>query len=424
VPAQRDDPTLDLWIERLAFGGDAVARHGGRVVFVPLAAPGDHVLADVVARRTDWLRAEVRRVVSPGPHRVAPRCPVFGTCGGCQWQHVAPEAQWDAKAAIVREQLARLGGLHDVDVRPVRAAPQAWGYRARITLVPDGRRLGFRRGRSRQLVEIADCAIADPVLSDHLSAARTWAATLRTAPARVTLARAPEGVAMVATLATRPAPRDVDATEHLLAATRSIRGAVLAGAGARVVVGDPALRVEIEPGLALEVPADAFTQVHSAANLLLVAAVLEASGAGPGTRALDLYCGAGNFALPLARRGAEVIGVERSPVAAEAARANAARLGLDATFHCDAVAPFLARWPGNPVDLVVLDPPRAGAPGVPGSLARLRPARVIYVSCDPATLARDARALAAAGYRLARAQPIDLFPQTYHVETVAQFVLT
>jgi 23S rRNA (uracil1939-C5)-methyltransferase len=199
---------------------------------------------------------------------------------------------------------------------------------------------------------------------------------------------------------------------------------VLIGPGTRVVVGDPGLRVLVEPDLALEVPADAFTQVHEAANLLLVAAVLEASRVGTGTRALDLYCGAGNFALPLARRGAHVVGVERSPVAVGAAQANAARLGLPATFHCAPVEALLARLPPDPLDLVVLDPPRAGAQEVSGMLTRRRPARVVYVSCDPATLARDARAFASDGYRLARVQPIDVFPQTYHIETVAQFVLT
>jgi 23S rRNA (uracil1939-C5)-methyltransferase len=192
----------------------------------------------------------------------------------------------------------------------------------------------------------------------------------------------------------------------------------------RLVAGDPHLRVAVEPDLALEVPADAFTQVHPAANLLLVAAVLELGAFRPGMRALDLYAGAGNFALPLARRGVEVVGIERAAVAVDAARANAARLGLEARFVCQAVASALARLPPGPLDAVVLDPPRAGAAEIVGPLAARRPTRIVYVSCNPATLARDARALAARGYRLGRVQPIDVFPQTYHIETVAEFVLT
>jgi len=203
-----------------------------------------------------------------------------------------------------------------------------------------------------------------------------------------------------------------------------VRGAILAGGDGRHVVGDPHLRVAVESDLAVEVPADAFTQVHPEANLLLVATVLELGAFRAGLRALDLYCGAGNFTLPLARRGVHVTGIERAAVAVAAARANAGRLGLDPIFVCDAVEPALARLAPSPLDVVVLDPPRAGAAEVMEPLAARRAARLLYVSCDPATLARDARALVGRGYRLGRVQPIDLFPQTYHVETVAEFVLT
>jgi 23S rRNA (uracil1939-C5)-methyltransferase len=419
-----DDRALDLAIERLTYGPDALAHHAERVVFVPFAAPGDRVRARVVERRRDWLRAEIHDLLAAGPERTAPRCPVFGRCGGCQWQHVTPGAQLAAKAAVVAEQLARIGGLRDVDVRPLRAAPAAWHYRARITLRAEGRRLGLQGARSRELVEITECAIADPVLVAALDAARGWAAAVRTAPVRVTLARVPGGVVLAAVLGTPPTPVDIAATERILAADARVRGAILAGGGVRHTVGDPHLRVRVEPDLALEVPADAFTQVHPDANLLLVATVLELGELRAGVRALDLYCGAGNFTLPLARRGVHVTGIDRAEVAVDAARANAARLGLSPVFVCDAVGPALARLPPSPLDLVVLDPPRAGAAEVTGPLAARRAARLLYVSCDPATLARDARTLVGRGYRLGRVQPVDLFPQTYHVETVAEFVLT
>jgi 23S rRNA (uracil1939-C5)-methyltransferase len=420
-----DDPPLDLAVERLTYGPDALAHHGGRVVFVQLAAPGDRVRARIVQQRRGFLRAELADVVRPGPDRIAPRCPVFGHCGGCQWQHVATTAQRAAKRELVAEQLARLGGLRDADVRPTRAPADAWGYRARITLLADGRRLGFRRARSHALAEIDECAIADPVLVAHLGVARAWAAAVRTAPLRVTLAAAPGGVVLAATLRARPSELDVVATEDILAGASTVRGAVLTGGGERRVVGDPDLRVPVERDLVLEVPADAFTQVNPGANLLVVATVLELGTFRTGEHALDLYCGAGNFTLPLARRGVDVIGVERSPVAVAAARANARRLGLaSARFTCDAVAAALAQLPSTPVDAVVLDPPRGGAADVAGPLALRRAARIVYVSCDPATLARDARTLVAAGYRLGRVQPLDVFSQTYHVETVAEFVLT
>ena len=415
---------LELVVERLTYGGDGLAHHDGQVVFVPYVAPGDRVRARIVERRPGFARAELCDVVGEGHARTAPRCPLFGRCGGCQWQHLATPAQRAAKTAIVAEQLARLGGLRDVDVRPARSGDDAWGYRARITLLVEGRRLGFRRARSHALVEIDDCAIADPALVAHLGIAREWVARLRAAPNRLTLARAADGVVLVADTRRSPGPTDVEATEDLLARHASVRGAVLSGTGARIVVGDPHVPVPLEPDLQLEVPADAFTQVNPSANLLLVATVLELAGGVAGWRVLDLYCGAGNFTVPLARRGADVLGIERSEPAVAAGRANAARLGIPAArFLRGAAAPELARLPAEALDLVVLDPPRAGAADVVPLLVARRPRRVVYVSCDPATLARDAGVLVAGGYRPGRVQPIDLFPHTYHIETVAEFVL-
>jgi len=414
---------LVLDVERLTYGPDALARCGGQVVFLPYAAPGDRVVAEVVARRRGHLRARVQRLLAPGPARVAPACPAFGVCGGCQWQHLALEAQREAKRAVVIEQLRRVAGLRDPAVPPVRPAPAPWAYRARITLAAEGRRLGYHRLRSHALVEIDACPIAEPVLAAHLGAARAFADALRAPLVRVTIAAAPGGVVLVARTAARPGPADRAATERLLVAQPSVRGAVVTDGEVRLVVGDPTVRAPLEPGLAIEVPADVFTQVNPAANQLLVATVVGLVGAAP--RVLDLYCGAGNFALPLARRGARVRGVERDAAAVAAARANAARLGLlGATFVAADVATALAAEPPGSADAVVLDPPRAGAAPALGALAALRAPRLVYVSCDPATLARDIRALAAHGYRLGRLELLDLFPQTYHVETVAELQLT
>jgi 23S rRNA (uracil1939-C5)-methyltransferase len=418
------DSPLVLSVERLTFGFDALAHHAGQVVFVPWAAPGDEVEVDVVERRRGYLRARLRRVRTPGPDRVPPPCPAFTTCGGCQWQHLAVDAQRAAKTALVAEQLARLGGLRDVPVLPIRAVPATLGHRARITLAVEGRRLGYHRARSHTLVEIDACPIAAPAVDAHIAAARRWVERLRAVPERVGIAATAGGVVLTAMGGVRPGAADVRATETLLAEEATVRGAVLTGGGARLVVGDPRLRVLVEPDLALEIPADAFTQVHPDANLLLVATVLELGAFAAGERVLDLYAGAGNFAMPIARRGAVVTAIERSAVAVAAARENAARLGLAVTAVEDDVAAALAALPAGAWDAVVLDPPRAGAAdAVPHLLAR-RPARIVYVSCDPATLARDARALVAGGYRLVRAQPVDLFPHTYHVETAAEFRLT
>jgi 23S rRNA (uracil1939-C5)-methyltransferase len=412
---------LTLDVERLTYGFDALAHRDREVVFVPYGAPGDRVEAEIVERRRGWARARIAAVAEPGPARVLPGCRWFPVCGGCQWQHVAPAAQRDAKAAVVAEQLARIAGLRDVAVLPTLPSPADWAYRARVALVVEGRRAGYHRARSHALVEVDACPIADPVVSAHLEAARGLVGALRVALARVAVVAVPGGVALVASASARPGPADRDATEGFLARQATVRGAVVAGGGARLVVGDPTVRVSLEPGLDLEVPADVFTQVNPGANRLLVETVVAFA---TGERVLDLYCGAGNFALPLARRGAVVHGVERDPLAVEAARANAARLGFAATFTAaDATAALAALTPGG-VDAVVLDPPRAGARDAVPEIARLGPRRVVYVSCDPATLARDARTLAQRGYGVVRVQPVDLFPQTYHVETVAEFCLT
>jgi 23S rRNA (uracil1939-C5)-methyltransferase len=290
------EPPLVLDVERLTFGFDALAHHGRQVVFVPYAAPGDRVAADVVERRPGYLRARVSAVLAPGPARTPPACPHFATCGGCQWQHVAADAQREAKRAIVAEQLARVAGLRDAEVRPTLPSPRDLGYRARVSLVVEGRRAGYHRARSHALVEVDACPLAEAVVSDHLGAARAWIAALRAPVRRVTVSAAPGGVALAAVAAARPGPADQAASEALLVRTASVRGTVLTGAGARQVAGDPSVRVELEPGLAVEVPADAFTQVNPEANRLLVATVLELGAFRAGERVLDLYCGAGNRA--------------------------------------------------------------------------------------------------------------------------------
>jgi 23S rRNA (uracil1939-C5)-methyltransferase len=411
-------------IERLTYGPDALAHHGRCVVFVPFAAPGDHAAVRVDERPHGYVRAHVERLLAPGPARVEPFCPVFGACGGCQWQHVGVDAQRDAKRAIVAEQLARLGGLRDVDVPPTRAAGAGRAYRSRITLAVDGRRLGYRRARSHALVPIDDCPIAVPPVAAFVPAAAAWVAGAAPVLASLAIAEGRHGVVVVAEVAEPLDDAVRDAAEAWRASRPELQGLVLRG-DTRLVLGDPTVSVPLEDDLTLVAPADVFTQVNAEMNPLLVTAVLEAAAVAPGAIALDLYCGAGNFALPLARRGAVVHAIDDERPAIDAGRANATRTGIaDVRFECADVAAALARLPRGHLDVVVLDPPRRGARFAVAPLARLRPARIVYVSCDPATLARDARALAAAGYRLLRAQPLDCFPQTHHVETVAEFRLT
>ncbi len=415
---------LTLTVEQLTYGVDALARHDQQVVFVPYGAPGDRVLARVIEARRDYQRAELMRVQVAGPDRVLPGCGYFPRCGGCQWQHVAPAAQRVAKQALVAEQLRRVAGIETPLVLPTRSAEADWHYRARLSFPIEGRRLGYHAAGSHRLVEVASCPLGESVLSTHLALLRTWVGALRVALRRVTIAAAPGGVVLVASTVTRASRVDVSVTEQLLADHAAVRGAVLTGGGTRLTVGDPRVTVQLEHDLALEVPADVFAQVNPAANRLLVATVIEWADVQPGQRVLDLYCGAGNFTLPLARRGAKVYGIERDPLAGATGADNAARLGVrDASFHTASVRDALLHPPWAP-DLIVLDPPRAGAREAVPRLAALRAPRMLYVACDPATLARDVRALRTHGYELVRVQPIDLFPQTYHIESIAELRLT
>lgn len=421
-PAVPDAFTVD--VERLTYGPDALAHHEHCVVFVPFGAPGDRAEVLVNERRRGYVRARPTRLVTPGTARVTPFCEVFERCGGCQWQHVASAAQREAKRSVVVEQLARLGGLREVDVRPVHAAADR-AYRARITLAVEGRRLGYRRLRSHELVEVTACPIAADAVSAHIPAAAAWIA--RDAPrlTSLTIAAAPRGVVLVGEVVGPPSDAEREAVKAWRTSQPEVQGIVLHARRYRLVLGDPLIHVPLGNDLHLEVPADVFTQVHPVLNPLLVATVLEYAAVAPGAHAFDLYAGAGNFALPLARGGAAVLALEASKLAVAAGRANATRAGIAAVrFERGDVPVALARVPRGPLDVAVLDPPRQGAATALAPLVGHRPARIVYVSCDPATLARDARILAGHGYRLMVAQPFDLFPHTHHVETVAAFQLT
>ena len=383
---------LELDVGPVAHGGICVARHEGRVVFVRHALPGERVLARITEERSRYARADAIEVLTPSADRVEPPCPYAGPgrCGGCDWQHATLPAQRQMKAAVVAEQLRRLA-RYDVDV-VVEELPGAsdglgWRTRVRFAVAGDGR-LGLHRHRSHEVEPVDRCLIAHPLLEQVGAEHRSWPG-----------AQAVEVVAAVGTGETATVVSPADA----------------AGDGMDTVVHERA------GGRTWQVHGTGFWQVHPAAADTLLAAVQTFARVQPGERVVDLYAGAGLFAGGLAAsagpRG-RVLAVEWDRAAAADARHNLADLPQVQVLRARVSPPVLRR--SGPVDVVVLDPPRTGAGGaVVDAIARLGPRAVVYVACDPASLARDVAAFDGQGYDLRGLRAFDLFPMTAHVECVA-----
>ncbi len=380
TPSEADECVVR--IHALAAGGDGVGRGPeGRVVFVPFTAPGDRVRVRLDRVRQRHAHGSVLEILEPGPGRVTPPCPVFGRCGGCAWQHLDYAVQLEAKGGIVRDALERIGGLEQTGAPEIHSSPQPYGYRGRVRVSVEKGRTGFRRRGSRELCPVEHCAVRTAALGRELA---------------LLSARAPER----------------DGEWELAAAGEATRAVALARRqGERLVHEVGPERVATSPGV--------FFQAN--ALLLETLAGRVAECAGEGGRAVELYAGAGLFTLPLSRRFKALLAVEGNAAAA----ADLARNLADAGAHHVAVqaAPVeaaLRELDGEAPDVLVLDPPRTGLPrGGAIRLAAVAAKRIVYLSCDPATLARDLRTLGEAGYTLRSVEVFDLFPQTPHVETLA-----
>jgi 23S rRNA (uracil1939-C5)-methyltransferase len=413
-------------IDSLAHGPHGIARIDGKVHFVRHAAPGDEVEIEVEEDHRTYAYARATRVVTPGAVRREPPCEYLPRCGGCPWQHVAYDAQAEAKEAAVRDLLARLGGIDPKVVRPIVRAPAELGYRRRLSLRVDGREVGFLEGASHDLVPVERCLLGQERLHGAIPLARAFVAALATRVNRVEVVATGDDdrIALVAQADGEQVASDAEVGEELLRREPRLAALVLRGRGYRRLWGDDRVRVPLVDGDEMWLRAGDFSQVSDHGNAELIRIVLEHAAPTGEQRVADLYAGAGNLSLPLARRAAMVTAVERTPTAVEAARENARRLGirnleLIAGPTESVLRGFVKR--GVRFDTVVLDPPRSGAAEATTSLLSLAPGRIVYVSCNASTLARDLKTLSRR-YRVERVQPIDLFPQTYHVEAVALLV--
>ncbi len=391
---------MQIDVEKLVYGGDGLARVDGEVILTPFVLPGELAEIEREPKRSGITRGAVQEIARPSADRVAPSCPYFGVCGGCHYQHASYDAQLAAKRAILAETLVRTGKLENLpEISVVSGEP--WGYRNRIQLHFENGRVGYRMARSNRLCAIEECPISSPKLNECIGAinrmvrARRWPSFLSDAE----LFTNETGVQFNVVGTGRPIAQKF--FDWLAEEIPGLVTGALEYDGYRVSHGS-------------------FFQVN---RFLVKELIDEVVGGSRGETASDLYSGVGLFTIPLASRFAKVTAVESGTGAIRDLAFNAERAGKPVHARAENVDVYLAGLEETP-DLAVADPPRTGlGKGVVRRLIELKPRAITLVACDPATLARDAQGLITGGYRLDKLTLVDLFPQTYHIETVARFQL-
>ena len=447
----RRDEVIRVTIDDLAFGGEGVGRLDGYVVFVRGGLPGDVLDVRVVETRARYARGTIDAVVTPSPDRVAAPCVYFGRCGGCRLQHLAYPAQLAFKEKQVRDCLERLGGLTGgIDVRPILPAAEPYGYRNKMEFTVAGTAetpvIGLHEAeRYDVVIDIERCLLQSETMNRMLTAVQDEArarhvtvyeqrreqglmrfVTLRegrhTGEAMVNLVASAPDVETLGPLAEAVAAR-VPSTTSIVLNVNAKKASVAIGTEEHLLVGREHITEKLRD-VTFQVSANSFFQTNTIQAERLFALVADACALDGSETVLDLYSGTGAISLLLARRCRAVYGIELATAAVADAIRNARANGIEnCTFlsgEVRHVLPDLARQ-GVRVDVAVADPPRAGFhPKALAALVALAPARVVYVSCNPATLARDLGDLVRGGYRVEWVQPVDMFPQTPHIEAVAR----
>jgi 23S rRNA (uracil1939-C5)-methyltransferase len=422
----KNDFTLE--IESLAYGPYGIGRIDHQVLMIPATVPGDKIAAQVTNWKGSYAVGQIRELLQRSPWRQTPPCPYVNECGGCPWQQVQYPAQLKSKEQSVGDALRRIGKLDGFELRPIIASPREYHYRRRIRLQCDKtKRMGFYRAFSHDLVEIDRCLIADNGLNKVLHPLRTWMGELATAIKHVEIVSGddPHEIVAVAKVAGEFIQRDDFACERLLNQTGGINGLILHGDNWRKEWGQTAVSIRNDDGISFKVEGSVFTQVNAEGNRLLLKELLQAGGFEKNDQLLELYSGAGNFTLSLAKRAHNVVAGESYRQSIDSGKRSAQLNGIaNIRWICAPVPAAVERLAKQRqrFSKIILDPPRAGAKGIDRDLASFGAQKILYVSCNPATLARDLSALARHGYKLTLVQPIDLFPHTFHVETLAVMI--
>ena len=424
---------VEIAIERLVHGGSGMGRlANGQAVFIPGVLPGERVLAELRRKRKGVLEAVLVKVLTPSFDRIVPPCSGDLECTGATWPHIAYPAQLKFKQEILLDTVRRIGGLSPQRPLPILASPKTDHYRLRTQFnartKDERQQLGFFRQGSYDLVEVEKAFLIHPVIDNALSALRTVVNRLPRLT-EVHINASPVGSVHILLFAEQDAYPDMDRfLEYLKELSPAVIG-ITSFVGKKKIssVGENQLTLSVD-NLILKATEGNFFQVNWEQNRNMVGTVLDFCGLQGSETVLDLYCGIGNFALPLAKRSKTVIGIESGFAAIEDAKANAALNRItNAEFIADDLQKGLKTLMNRKMraEVIVLDPPRAGATIT--TLERILafvPKKIVYVSCNPATLARDLKFFHLFGFRLDRLQPVDMFPYTYHIECVAEMVRT
>lgn len=429
-----------ITIEKMVYGGAGLGHVSGKVCFIPFTAPGDRARIRVSTEKRSYLEGEIIELLIPSPLRVSPPCPVFATCGGCNWQHLSYPAQLAAKQEIFADLLWRAGRVERQRVLPIVSASETYGYRSRVQFkvrfIAGVLHLGFYRAGSHDVVDIPErCAIAQPVINLLYFGLRE-VISHAPEPDKISQIDVTAGDTDSAVLVFHyNGGRQRELAEYLGKQRNFPASGLYIQSGRKSslqkISGVEALSYHVPgnllPGGAetrLNFTPGGFSQVNYRQNSTLISTVCAWAMLTGTEKILDLYCGNGNFSIPLARCAAGVIGIEEYAPSIHDARQNCALNGVkNASYRCaDAVAGLKQLIEaGERCDVVILDPPRAGAPELVRHIPSLQPAKILYISCDPATLARDVGVLRKSGYEVIKSQPVDMFPQTYHIESVTLF---